>query len=115
MTINAVEPRSWALCHSRLQKYAMRRLHCRRGVLLGLLVLPALWGCRAIPVQVIKPEGEVDLQRYATLVVKDFRNSIGDALPPGLLQELPESVMTHLNACYPSARLRGRLPVPLRS
>lgn len=79
----------------------MRRLSCRLGVLLGLLVLPALWGCRAIPVQVIKPEGDVDLQRYATLVVKDFQNGVGDALPPRLLQELPEAVMTHLNACYP--------------
>lgn len=79
----------------------MRRLRCRLGVLLGLLVLPALWGCRAIPLQVITPEGEVDLRRYATLVVKDFQNSVGDALPPGLLQELPEAVMAHLNACYP--------------
>ena len=79
----------------------MRRLSCRLGVLLGLLVLPALWGCRAMPLQVIKPEGEVDLQRYATLVVKDFQNSVGDALPSGLLQELPEAVIAHLNACYP--------------
>lgn len=54
-----------------------------------------------MPLQVVKPEGEVDLQRYTTLVVKDFQNDVGDALPPGLLQELPEAVMTHLNACYP--------------
>lgn len=79
----------------------MRRSRCWRGVLLGLLALPALWGCRATPLQVIKPGGEVDLQRYATLVVKDFQNGVGDALPPGLLRELPETVMTHLNACYP--------------
>lgn len=79
----------------------MRRLSCRLGVLLGLLVLPVLWGCRAMPLQIVKPEGKVDLQRYATLVVKDFQNGVGDALPSGLLQELPIAVITHLNACYP--------------
>lgn len=78
----------------------MRRLSCRLGLLLGLLILPVLWGCRAMPLQVVKPEGEVDLQRYATLVVKDFQNGVGDALPSGLLQELPEAVIAHLNACY---------------
>lgn len=79
----------------------MRRLRYRLGVLLGLLLLPVLWGCRAMPLQVVKPEGEVDLQRYTTLVVKDFQNGVGDTLPMGLLQELPKAVIAHLNAYYP--------------
>lgn len=79
----------------------MRRLSCQLGVLLGLLILPVLLGCRAMPLQIAKADGEVDLQRYTTLVVKDFQNGVGDALPPGLLQELPEAVTAHLNACYP--------------
>lgn len=78
----------------------MWRLKGHLLVLVGLLILPVLWGCRAMPLQVVKAEGEVDLQRHTTLVVKDFQNSVGDALPIGLLQELPEAVMTHLNACY---------------
>jgi hypothetical protein len=61
-------------------------------VLLGLLVLPVLWGCRAMPLQIVKAEGEVDLQRYATLAVKDFQNGVGDALPLGVLHELPIAV-----------------------
>lgn len=43
----------------------MRRLSCQLGVLLGLLNLPALWGCAATPLQVDKAEAEIDLQRYA--------------------------------------------------
>lgn len=79
----------------------MRRLSCRLRILPGLLILLALWGCAAAPLQVVKTESEVNLQRYTTLVVKDFHNDVGDALPPGLLQELPEAVIAHLNACYP--------------
>ena len=34
-------------------------------------------------------------------MVKDFQNGVDDALPPRILQELPEAVIAHLNECYP--------------
>jgi hypothetical protein len=37
------------------------------------------------------------------LVVQDFKNGAGDALPPQVLTELPEAVVAHLNECYPQA------------
>lgn len=65
----------------------MRRLSCRLGVPLGLLVLPALWGCASTPLQIVKAEAEVNLQRYATLMVKDFQNGVGD-FPPEVPHDL---------------------------
>ncbi len=81
----------------------MRRLSGHLAVLVGLLVMPAIWGCAATPLQVVKAEAGVNFQRYTTLVVKDFQNGVGDALPPRILQDLPEAVMAHLNECYPKA------------
>lgn len=40
---------------------------------------------------------------YTTLVVKNFQNGVGDALPPRALQDLLEAVVVHLNECYPKA------------
>ena len=89
----------------------MRRSSAFLALLVGLLWLPTIWGCAATPLPVVKAEAGVNFQRYTTLVVKDFQNGVGDALPPRVLQELPEAVMAHLNECYPgapSARSIGR-------
>lgn len=67
----------------------MRRLSCQRGVLLGLLLSPVLWGCAATPLQIVKAEVEINLQRYTTLVVKDVRNGVGDFLSPEMPRDLP--------------------------
>jgi len=72
-------------------------------LLLGLVWLPVMSGCAATPLQVVKAEAGVDFRRYTTLVVKDFQNGVGDALPPRILQDLPEAVVAHLNECYPKA------------
>jgi len=45
-------------------------------------------------------EAGVNFQRYTTLVLKDFQNGVGDALPARVLQDLPEAAMAHLNECY---------------
>ena len=71
--------------------------------LLGLVWLPVMSGCAATPLQVVKAEAGVDFKRYTTLTVKDFQNGVGDALPPRILQDLPEAVVAHLNECYPKA------------
>jgi hypothetical protein len=52
---------------------------------------------------VIDLEPRVTLRPYTTLVVKDFQNAVGDALPQAVLQKLPEVVIAHLKECYPSA------------
>ncbi len=81
----------------------MRRSGADLALLVGLLWLPAIWGCAATPLQVVKAESGVNFQRYTTLVVRDFQNGVGDALPPRVLQELPEAVVAHLIECYPQA------------
>ena len=64
----------------------MRRwLGYGRIVLVGMLAIPVIWGCAATPLQVVKAEPGVNFQRYTTLVVTDFRNGVGDALPPWVL------------------------------
>jgi hypothetical protein len=68
-----------------------------------LLLLLLIGGCAATPLQVVKAEPAVDFRRYTTLVVEDFQNGVGDALPLRVLQELPQAVIAHLNACYPGA------------
>jgi hypothetical protein len=75
-------------------------------LLLGLIWLPIMSGCAATPLQVVKAEAGVNFQRYTILVVKDFQNGVGDALPPRVLQELPEAVVAHINECYPKAFAR---------
>ena len=55
------------------------------------------------PVQVIELEPRVSLRPYTTLVVKDFQNAVGDALPREAVTQLPEVVIAHLKECYPSA------------
>jgi hypothetical protein len=59
-------------------------------LLLALLWLPAMSGCAATPLQVVKAEAGVDFKRYTTLVVKDFQDGVGDALPAQVLRELPD-------------------------
>ena len=58
------------------------------------------------PVQVIDLEPRVNLRPYTTLVVKDFQNAVGDALPREALTKLPEAVVAHLKECYPKAFIR---------
>ena len=72
-------------------------------LLLGLVWLPVMSGCAATPLQVVRAEAGVDFKRYTTLVLKDFQNGVGDALPPRILQDLPEAAMAHLNEGYPGA------------
>ena len=72
-------------------------------LLLGLIWLPVMSGCAATPLQVVKAEAGVDFRRYTTLVVRDFQNGVGAALPPQVLTELPDAVVAHLNECYPKA------------
>ena len=69
----------------------------RRGDVLPLLRAPPT------PVQVIELEPRVSLRPYTTLVVKDFQNAVGDALPREAVTQLPEVVIAHLKECYPSA------------
>jgi hypothetical protein len=81
----------------------MRRANNFLTLLLGLLWLSSIWGCAATPLQVVKAEAGVDFKRYTTLAVKDFQNGAGEALPPQVLQELPQAVVAYLNECYPAA------------
>jgi hypothetical protein len=83
----------------------MSRSNRYRGlpVVVGLLWLAALWGCAATPLQVVKSEAGGNFRRYTTLVVRDFQNGVGEALPSRVLQEVPDAVVAHLNECYPGA------------
>ena len=72
----------------------------RRGDVRPLLLAPPT------PVQVIDLEPRVSLRPYTTLVVKDFQNAVGDALPREALTKLPEAVVAHLKECYPEAFTR---------
>ncbi len=66
-----------------------------------VVVAVALAGCA--PVAVVKEDPRIKDQQYRTLVVADFENAIGDALPRRVQQELPGAVIAHLNQCYPGA------------
>jgi len=55
---------------------------------------------------VIELEPRVSLRPYTTLVVKDFQNAVGDAVPREALTKLPEAVVAHLKECYPKAFIR---------
>lgn len=46
------------------------------------------------------------LRPYTTLVVKDFQNAVGDALPGEALTQIPGAVVAHLKECYPKAFTR---------
>jgi hypothetical protein len=61
----------------------------------------AVTGCASVAV--VKEESGIEDQRYRTVVVADFENTIGNALPVKVQQELPAAVVAHLNQCYPGA------------
>lgn len=67
----------------------MRRLSCQLGVLLGLLIVPALWRCAATSLHVVKVEAEINLRRHTILVAKDVQNGVGDFLSPEMPRDLP--------------------------
>src|SRR5512146_3221988 len=50
-----------------------------------VVVAVALAGCA--PVAVVKQDPRIKDQQYRTLVLADFENAIGDALPPRVQQE----------------------------
>ena len=61
----------------------------------------AMVGCASVAV--VKEDPLIKAQQYRTLVVADFENAIGNALPPRVQQELPGAVIAHLTQCYPGA------------
>lgn len=65
------------------------------------VVAVAAAGCASVAV--VKEDPRVKDQQYRTLVVADFENAIGDALPAQVRQDLPGAVVAHLNQCYPGA------------
>jgi hypothetical protein len=54
-------------------------------------------GCAAVG------DPRISARQYRTLVVADFENAIGRALPVRVQQELPGAFIAHLHRCYPGA------------
>lgn len=61
----------------------------------------AVVGCASVAV--VKEDPRIKDPQYRTLVVADFENAIGDALPAKARQDLPGAVVAHLNQCFPGA------------
>lgn len=61
----------------------------------------AVTGCASVAV--VKEDPRIKAQQYRTLVVADFENAIGNALPAGVQKALPDAVIAHLTECYPGA------------
>jgi hypothetical protein len=57
----------------------------------------AIGGCASLG------DARISARQYRTLVVADFENAIGKALPTRVHQELPGAVIAHLNRCYSGA------------
>ena len=65
------------------------------------VIVAALTGCASL--KVVKVDPRITSQQYSTLVVADFENSVGAALPSRVQQDMSEAVVVHLNECYPGA------------
>jgi hypothetical protein len=65
------------------------------------VIAVAAAGCASVAV--VKEDARIKNQQYRTLVVSDFENAIGDALPARVQQDLSGAVVVHLNQCYPGA------------
>jgi len=65
------------------------------------VIVVAAAGCASVAV--VKEDPRIKDQQYRTLVVGDFENGVGNALPARVQQELPGAVVAHLNQCYPGA------------
>lgn len=65
------------------------------------VIAVAAVGCASVAV--VKEDPRIKDQQYRTLVVADFENAIGNALPAQVQQKLPSAVIAQLNHCYPGA------------
>lgn len=69
----------------------------------ALLSAAAIAAAGCASVAVVKEDPRIKDQQFRTLVVADFDNAIGSALPARVQQDLPGAVVAHLNQCYPGA------------
>jgi hypothetical protein len=77
-------------------------MNCALMVPLWLCVIAvASAGCASVAV--VKEDSRIKDQQYRALVVVDFENGVGNALPAQVQQKLPGAVVAHLNQCYPGA------------
>jgi hypothetical protein len=60
-------------------------------------IVIAVAGCASLG------DPRVNVPQYKTLVVRDFDNAAGNALPSRIHRDLPDAVITHLTQCYPGA------------
>jgi hypothetical protein len=65
------------------------------------LIVAVLAGCASL--KVVKADPRITSQQFTTLVVADFENAVGAALPSRVQQDMSEAVIAHLNECYPGA------------
>lgn len=76
----------------------------KRGLLLRFFLcatVAAVAGCASL--EVVKADPRINASQYKTLVIGDFDNAIGNALPSRVQNDLPNAVIAHLTECYPGA------------
>ncbi len=72
------------------------------GCLTWLILVFVVSGCAA-DLKVVRADPRINSKEYTTLVVGEFGNAVGDALPSRVQRDLSEAVIVHLDECYPGA------------